>query len=228
MTWFDGHVISGIEGVAKPDPRIFQIVLDRYALGACADRLRRRLAPQRRSRQSPGHQRRAIHRRRPAAPRAPGPRHARGLSPPRHDTARSRQGPAAFSPERLPGRATHGKVPHLYRKRLNPRRSPMIRRFRGSVPLLAGSVIAAAGLVFGSLTAANALPFSHGPGAVRRSAGGQGQGRGRLRPGQRQQRAEPRRARGPDHALLRLGQRHLPGGRQGDRSRRPPATTPSR
>ena len=40
----------------------------------------------------------------------------------------------------------------------------MIRRFRGSVPLLAGSVIAAAGLVFGSLTAANALPFSHGPG----------------------------------------------------------------
>ena len=40
----------------------------------------------------------------------------------------------------------------------------MIRRFRGSVPLLAGSVIAAAGLVFGSLTAANALPFSHSPG----------------------------------------------------------------
>jgi hypothetical protein len=36
------------------------------------------------------------------------------------------------------------------------------RRFRGSVPLLAGSVIAAAGLVFGSLTAASALPFSHG------------------------------------------------------------------
>jgi hypothetical protein len=38
------------------------------------------------------------------------------------------------------------------------------RRIRGSVPLLAGSVIAAAGLVFGSLSAANALPFSHGPG----------------------------------------------------------------
>jgi 2-haloacid dehalogenase len=32
MTWFDGHVISGLEGVAKPDPRIFQILLDRYGL----------------------------------------------------------------------------------------------------------------------------------------------------------------------------------------------------
>jgi predicted secreted acid phosphatase len=39
----------------------------------------------------------------------------------------------------------------------------MIRRIRGSAPLLAGSMIAAAGLVFGSLSAANALPFSHGP-----------------------------------------------------------------
>jgi 2-haloacid dehalogenase len=32
MAWFDGHVISGLEGVAKPDPRIFQILLDRYRL----------------------------------------------------------------------------------------------------------------------------------------------------------------------------------------------------
>ncbi|MGH3303819.1 MAG: HAD family hydrolase [Streptosporangiaceae bacterium] len=32
MSWFDGHVISGLEGVAKPDPRIFQILLDRYGL----------------------------------------------------------------------------------------------------------------------------------------------------------------------------------------------------
>jgi 2-haloacid dehalogenase len=32
MTWFDGHVISGLEGVAKPDPRIFEILLDRYRL----------------------------------------------------------------------------------------------------------------------------------------------------------------------------------------------------
>jgi 2-haloacid dehalogenase len=32
MGWFDGLVISGIEGVAKPDPRIFQILLGRYRL----------------------------------------------------------------------------------------------------------------------------------------------------------------------------------------------------
>jgi 2-haloacid dehalogenase len=32
MTWFDGHVISGLEGVAKPDLRIFQILLKRYRL----------------------------------------------------------------------------------------------------------------------------------------------------------------------------------------------------
>lgn len=32
LTWFDGHVISGLEGVAKPDPRIFEILLERYRL----------------------------------------------------------------------------------------------------------------------------------------------------------------------------------------------------
>jgi 2-haloacid dehalogenase len=32
MEWFDGHVISGIEGVAKPDRRIFEILLERYGL----------------------------------------------------------------------------------------------------------------------------------------------------------------------------------------------------
>jgi 2-haloacid dehalogenase len=32
MEWFDGHVISGIEDVAKPDPRIFEILLRRYGL----------------------------------------------------------------------------------------------------------------------------------------------------------------------------------------------------
>ncbi len=32
MEWFDGHVISGLEGVAKPDPRIFEILLKRYRL----------------------------------------------------------------------------------------------------------------------------------------------------------------------------------------------------
>jgi 2-haloacid dehalogenase len=32
MDWFDGHVISGLEGVAKPDPRIFEILLRRHGL----------------------------------------------------------------------------------------------------------------------------------------------------------------------------------------------------
>jgi 2-haloacid dehalogenase len=32
MDWFDGHVISGLEGVAKPDRRIFEILLDRHGL----------------------------------------------------------------------------------------------------------------------------------------------------------------------------------------------------
>jgi 2-haloacid dehalogenase len=32
MSWFDGYVISGIEGVAKPDRAIFQILLRRYRL----------------------------------------------------------------------------------------------------------------------------------------------------------------------------------------------------
>src|SRR5712692_10264607 len=32
MDWFDGHVISGIEGVAKPDRRIFEILLRRHGL----------------------------------------------------------------------------------------------------------------------------------------------------------------------------------------------------
>ena len=32
MSWFDGSVISGIEGVAKPDRRIFDLLLRRYQL----------------------------------------------------------------------------------------------------------------------------------------------------------------------------------------------------
>jgi 2-haloacid dehalogenase len=32
MDWFDGHVISGVEGVAKPDLRIFEILLKRHGL----------------------------------------------------------------------------------------------------------------------------------------------------------------------------------------------------
>jgi len=36
MDWFDGFVISGIEGVAKPDRRIFEILLRRYQLEPAA------------------------------------------------------------------------------------------------------------------------------------------------------------------------------------------------
>jgi 2-haloacid dehalogenase len=32
MTWFDGHVISGVEHLAKPGPEIFRLLLDRYEL----------------------------------------------------------------------------------------------------------------------------------------------------------------------------------------------------
>jgi 2-haloacid dehalogenase len=34
LRWFDGHVISGLEGVAKPDPRIYRLLLRRYELPA--------------------------------------------------------------------------------------------------------------------------------------------------------------------------------------------------
>jgi 2-haloacid dehalogenase len=32
LAWFDGIVISGMEGVMKPDPRIFRILCERYRL----------------------------------------------------------------------------------------------------------------------------------------------------------------------------------------------------
>jgi 2-haloacid dehalogenase len=32
MSWFDGIVISGMEGVIKPDPRIFRVLLERYGV----------------------------------------------------------------------------------------------------------------------------------------------------------------------------------------------------
>jgi 2-haloacid dehalogenase len=32
LAWFEGVVVSGQERLAKPDPRIFQLLLDRYAL----------------------------------------------------------------------------------------------------------------------------------------------------------------------------------------------------
>jgi 2-haloacid dehalogenase len=34
LQWFDGTVVSGWEGMAKPDPAIFQLLLDRYGLMA--------------------------------------------------------------------------------------------------------------------------------------------------------------------------------------------------
>jgi 2-haloacid dehalogenase len=32
LSWFDGIVVSGEEGVIKPDPRIFRILLERYGI----------------------------------------------------------------------------------------------------------------------------------------------------------------------------------------------------
>jgi 2-haloacid dehalogenase len=32
LRWFDGTVVSGFEGVAKPDPRIYELLLDRFGL----------------------------------------------------------------------------------------------------------------------------------------------------------------------------------------------------
>lgn len=34
LSWFEGIVVSGEEGVIKPDPRIFRILLDRYGVPA--------------------------------------------------------------------------------------------------------------------------------------------------------------------------------------------------
>ena len=34
LDWFDGIVVSGNEGVIKPDPRIFRILLDRHGIAA--------------------------------------------------------------------------------------------------------------------------------------------------------------------------------------------------
>jgi 2-haloacid dehalogenase len=34
LRWFEGTVVSGFEGVAKPDPRIYELLLDRFGLQA--------------------------------------------------------------------------------------------------------------------------------------------------------------------------------------------------
>jgi 2-haloacid dehalogenase len=36
LRWFDGTVVSGFEGVAKPDPRVFELLLDRFGLNAAS------------------------------------------------------------------------------------------------------------------------------------------------------------------------------------------------
>jgi 2-haloacid dehalogenase len=36
LRWFDGTVVSGFEGVAKPDPRVFELLLDRFGLDAAS------------------------------------------------------------------------------------------------------------------------------------------------------------------------------------------------
>ena len=47
LRWFDGTVVSGFEGVAKPDPRIFELLLDRFGLTPPDHAIHRRLAQER-------------------------------------------------------------------------------------------------------------------------------------------------------------------------------------
>ena len=54
---FDGIVVSGEEGVIKPDPRIFRILLDRYDIRAARRGLHRRQSGQCGSRDQPRHPR---------------------------------------------------------------------------------------------------------------------------------------------------------------------------
>ena len=101
MDWFDGHVISGLEGVAKPDRRIFEILLDRHGLRPQAMRVYRRPGPQRRRRPRARPHRPAFLVRGPAPPRPADPRrrldHATRATPrhaaphrPRRDAGRER------------------------------------------------------------------------------------------------------------------------------------------
>ena len=36
LDWFDGLLVSGEEGIAKPDPAIFRLLLDRFGLDPAA------------------------------------------------------------------------------------------------------------------------------------------------------------------------------------------------
>ena len=48
LSWFDGIVVSGVERVMKPDPRIFRILLDRYAVTPRVGGVHRRCRRERR------------------------------------------------------------------------------------------------------------------------------------------------------------------------------------
>ena len=61
LDWFDGIVVSGQERMAKPDPRIFRLLLERFAVAPEIGDLHRRFAPQRGSRRRPGPARHPFH-----------------------------------------------------------------------------------------------------------------------------------------------------------------------
>ena len=70
LSWFDGIVVSGEEGVIKPDPRIFRILLERYRIARGACRVHRRQSRQRGGGAGSGHSRHPLPLCRALAPRA--------------------------------------------------------------------------------------------------------------------------------------------------------------
>ena len=67
LDWFDGLLVSGEERMIKPDPAIFELLLDRFGLDPAVDLLRRRLGGQRGRRRRPRPRRGPVHRSRAAA-----------------------------------------------------------------------------------------------------------------------------------------------------------------
>ena len=100
LSWFDGIVVSGEEGLIKPDPRIFRRPADRYAIDAARGRIHRRRSRQCRGRARARNPRHPLStRRRPSGRAAPrsgfsenGHRHGRFL-PDRRRLHRSRSTP---------------------------------------------------------------------------------------------------------------------------------------
>ncbi len=74
LSWFDGIVVSGEEGVIKPDPRIFRILLERYRDRAGRGRVHRRQSRECRRRRRARHPRHPFPVARAASPRARGAR----------------------------------------------------------------------------------------------------------------------------------------------------------